>query len=588
MVIGVLLGIIKKYNMKINSLTLKHFKTYKEVKINCNQDFNIIIGPNNIGKSTIIESILLWQACFKLFINDRRPNKLYTGSKDKYLIFKDLYFIRMTNDRDIFNSTHKIASIKLEIEINNEVLDLGFNISKPETIKDAYFKINYRDSSSGFKRLTEILIEKDILLQDFIFIYQTKPISQIIKDEPFYNQAQIIKKISLAKSYELIRNKILRTRNESNETINWFDTLEHKIEKILGEKFSIICLNNDFDNEEYVKINIKQGSKKAVEISLMGSGFLQVIEIFSTLQFIKNRDNCINIVLIDEPDSHIHSDLQVNLLNEIQTEDKLQSFVITHNDRLIDTVLENSNVLFINENSKQIGIIEPTSKEDFAYIKNELASKIQNLKKDKKYYILTEDEDISIISKYLELHGIPINEIDIISYYGCGSIGAVIPIGKYIIEKINPNARILVHRDSDYLTTDELVEIEEKVKNAGFSFYKTTGVDIENEFICSKHINQLYPTITIERAEELISSATDTTTEDSLDRLILKRGNSSFALKKAKQLYESDKVRYRYGKKTFGVMKGLIQKELGENVDLLRYSEYIESELINTYINSSI
>ena len=192
MVIGVLLGIIKKYNMKINSLTLKHFKTYKEVKINCNQDFNIIIGPNNIGKSTIIESILLWQACFKLFINDRRPNKLYTGSKDKYLIFKDLYFIRMTNDRDIFNSTHKIASIKLEIEINNEVLDLGFNISKPETIKDAYFKINYRDSSSGFKRLTEILIEKDILLQDFIFIYQTKPISQIIKDEPFYNQAQFI------------------------------------------------------------------------------------------------------------------------------------------------------------------------------------------------------------------------------------------------------------------------------------------------------------------------------------------------------------------------------------------------------------
>lgn len=248
--------------MKINSLTLKHFKTYREVKINCNQDFNIIIGPNNIGKSTIIESILLWQACFKLFINDRRPNKLYIGTKDKYLSFKDLYFIRMTNDRDIFNSTHKIATIKLEIEIDNEVLDLGFNISKPETIKDAYFKINYRDSSAGFRRLTEILIEKGILLQDFIFIYQTKPISQIIKDEPFYNQAQILKKISLAKSYELIRNKILRTRNDTNERVNWFDTLENKIEKILGEKFSIICLNNDFDNEEYVKINIKQETKK--------------------------------------------------------------------------------------------------------------------------------------------------------------------------------------------------------------------------------------------------------------------------------------------------------------------------------------
>lgn len=573
--------------MKINSLTLKHFKTYKEVKINCNQDFNIIIGPNNIGKSTIIESILLWQACFKLFINDRKPNKLYIGTKDKYLSFKDLYFIRMTNDRDIFNSTHKIATIKLEIEIDNEVLDLGFNISKPETIKDAYFKINYRDSSTDFKRLTEILIEKGILLQDFIFIYQTKPISQIIKDEPFYNQAQIIKKISLAKSYELIRNKILRTRNDTNERVNWFNTLENKIEKILGEKFSIICLNNDFDNEEYVKINIKQGNKKAVEISLMGSGFLQVIEIFSTLQFIKNRDNCINIVLIDEPDSHIHSDLQVNLLNEIQTEDKLQSFVITHNDRLIDTILENGNVLFINNNSKQIGVIEPTCKEDFDYIKNQLASKIQNLKTDKKYYILTEDEDISIINKYLELHGIPLDEIDIISYFGCESIGAVTPIGKYVIDKINSDAKILVHRDSDYLTNDELEIIEKKVLKAGFHFFKTKGVDLENEFICPNHINHLYPEISIERAEELILEATDKSLEDSLDRLILKRGNSNFGLKKARKLYESNKERYRYGKKTFGVMKSLIQKEIGENTNLLRNSEFIESEIIKSYITTT-
>ena len=213
--------------------------------------------------------------------------------------------------KEIFNSSDNVSyDYKVRVIGSNISLDRYYsnidpvsvindliNISKPETIKDAYFKINYRDSSTGFKRLTEILIEKGILLQDFIFIYQTKPISQIIKDEPFYNQAQIIKKISLAKSYELIRNKILRTRNDTNERVNWFNTLENKIEKILGEKFSIICLNNDFDNEEYVKINIKQGNKKAVEISLMGSGFLQVIEIFSTLQFIKNRDNCIYCII---------------------------------------------------------------------------------------------------------------------------------------------------------------------------------------------------------------------------------------------------------------------------------------------------
>lgn len=566
--------------MKINSLTLRHFKTYKEVKINCSQDFNIIIGPNNIGKSTIIESILLWQACLNLFINDRKPTKLFVGTKDKYLSFKDLYFIRMTNDRDIFNSHFKVATIKLEIQIEDEILDLGFNISKPETIKDAYFKINYRDSTTGFKRLCEILVEKNILLQNFIFIYQTKPISQIIKNEPFYNQAQIIKKISLAKSYELIRNKILRTRDEQNHKNNWFTTLESKIEKILGKKFSIICLNNNFDNEEYVRFNIKEGNKKAVEISLLGSGFLQVIEIFSTLQFIKNRENCINIVLIDEPDSHIHSDLQVNLLNEIQTEENLQSFVITHNDRLIDTVLKDGNVLFINEESKKLGIIEPTDKDDFSYIKNQLAGKIQNLKKGKSIYILTEDEDFELINNYLILNGIDESEIDIISYFGCESIGSVLPIGKYIIEKINPEAKILVHRDSDYLDDGELDIIQGKVQKAGFSFLRTKGVDLENEFISAEHINHLYSEISIEKAQELINIATDSSYEDSLDRLIKKRSNNKFGYKKAKELYDSDKPRYRYGKKTLGVLKSLIQKEIKSNPNLLQYSEFIENETI--------
>jgi AAA15 family ATPase/GTPase len=573
--------------MKIKSLTLKHFKTYKEVKINCSQDFNIIIGPNNIGKSTIIESILLWQACLNLFINDRKPSKLFVGTKDKYLSFKDLYFIRMTNDRDIFHSNFKVATIKLEIQIGEEVLNLGFNISKPETIKDAYFKINYRDSTASFKKLCEILGEKSILLQDFIFIYQTKPISQIIKEEPFYNQAQIIKKISLAKSYELIRNKILRTRDAENDRAYWFATLENKIEKILGKKFSIICLNNDFDKEEYVKFNIKEGNKKAVEISLLGSGFLQVIEIFSTLQFIKNRDNCINVVLIDEPDSHIHSDLQVNLLNEIQTEEKLQSFVITHNDRLIDTVLENGNVLFINEESKKIGIIEPTHKDDFSYIKNELAGKIQNLKKDKSIYILTEDENFDLIKNYLLINGVSESEIDIISYFGCSSIGSVLPIGKYIIEKINPSAKILIHRDSDYLTDEELDLIQEKVQNAGFSFLRTKGVDIENEFISAEHINHIYPIISLNKAQELITIATESSYDDSLDRLIKKRSNGQFGYKKAKELYDSDKPRYRYGKKTLGVLKSLIQKEIKDNPNILQHSAYIENTVIKKLIEAA-
>lgn len=76
-----------------------------------------------------------------------------------------------------------------------------------------------------------MLNEKNILLSKFIFIYQTKPISQITLDEPFYNNAQILKKISLAKSNQLVRNKILKTQKKNSNVNERFEILEKKNRK---------------------------------------------------------------------------------------------------------------------------------------------------------------------------------------------------------------------------------------------------------------------------------------------------------------------------------------------------------------------
>lgn len=146
-----------------------------------------------------------------------------------------------------------------------------------------------------------------------------------------------------------------------------------KIENVTGRKFQIRSRNRNANDDEYVRIGIIEEGKKEVEISLMGSGFLQIVEIFSTLQFIQNRENCINLVLIDEPDSHIHSNLQVNMLNESQKEENIQSFVITHNDRLIDAILEEGSVLFINDELKSIGTIDPIDNENYCTIQRRVS-----------------------------------------------------------------------------------------------------------------------------------------------------------------------------------------------------------------------
>ena len=43
--------------MKLKSLTLKNFRSYKDVKIPFDKSMNVIIGQNDVGKSTILEAL---------------------------------------------------------------------------------------------------------------------------------------------------------------------------------------------------------------------------------------------------------------------------------------------------------------------------------------------------------------------------------------------------------------------------------------------------------------------------------------------------------------------------------------------------
>ena len=47
--------------MYLKKITLTNFKTYKKLEYNCNNKFNIIIGENNIGKSTLYDALLLYE-----------------------------------------------------------------------------------------------------------------------------------------------------------------------------------------------------------------------------------------------------------------------------------------------------------------------------------------------------------------------------------------------------------------------------------------------------------------------------------------------------------------------------------------------
>ena len=65
----------------------------------------------------------------------------------------------------------------------------------------------------------------------------------------------------------------------------------------------------------------------------------------------------IYLLLIDEPDSHLHAKLQRRLINELRTLTNSQLLIISHNDRFLKEVDEEE-ILFMTESAKENGIVD--------------------------------------------------------------------------------------------------------------------------------------------------------------------------------------------------------------------------------------
>lgn len=355
--------------MKICSIKIENFKAFNAVEMPLNPNFNVIIGENNIGKSTLFEAIHLWMLGYNSLIQANGKN-FYGRNTPRYIPFDRLYFLRMTTIDDVFHTHRKTASITINILLEEIIYSLKIKFEKPASM-DFYLRVKYE--GQDFQLLSEKLREQGLNLFNSIFIYHTRPVFSTIKNEPFYNNAQLMKKISLGKSYDVIRNKILKGDPERK-----FTRLQERISRVFDNQVKIRFKNKNLQDEEYVRITIQIEDRKEIDISLVGSGILQVIDIFSTLEFINRRERCLNILLIDEPDSHIHSNLQSSLIDELRSDLNNQHFIITHNDRLINKAQEGE-LLFINRASLVNGRVYPISTNNYSNITAELASKMFSL-----------------------------------------------------------------------------------------------------------------------------------------------------------------------------------------------------------------
>lgn len=407
--------------MYISKLNIKNFKSINTLQVNFDPTFNVLIGQNNCGKTTILESMLVWKRCFDINIT-AKSNSFYSNSKN--ILFDEFEFLRIADDKDVFNLMRNNNKADMEVSLTfvdeEEYFELGFNIAKAGHIDNAYFQISYVDKNE-FIRFAKFASEKGKHLKNIISFSNTRPMSNILSKEPYMYTGQIRSKINKGKGFEVLRNKIIR-KEEVKQRIeeNISDVFEKKVSFVEREK----------DNREYIKLFV---NIDGIENDLLsqGSGFLQIADIFSSFEF---SDSLHYILLIDEPDAHIHVSTQRNLVNQFRNIENSQLFVITHNEKFIELINDNE-ILFINEVDKESGLIKPLERGAKRFVVENLVGEykdIDKLKNAEKVLFVEGHKDKEridkLLQKYAEINNIILPGIYIIDLSGIDSVVDKLPV----------------------------------------------------------------------------------------------------------------------------------------------------------------
>jgi len=367
--------------MYLKKLQIKNFKSFQDISIEFNKDINILTGVNNAGKTTMLEAIALWHECFSKFITQAKRSTPHYNSGDFVLgntqnKFFPYYLnsISVPNFEDIFYQQEKKNKIELRaIFENNEkekqVLNIDFRIGLSGWNYTIDADIPYSPLAEYYKKFNDFFKN----FPNPIGFYYASPVAAIESKEKFVTTPQIKEAILNRQSAKVFRNRLYQLYVYNNGIL--FSEFIGRLSFILYDNQQQISIssNSNPNQDTEVVFNFKISSRDTEkEISLLGSGTLQIIEILLNLYSPDDARKDVKFILLDEPDSHIHRAIQERLLIVLKQFTKnTQLFLSTHNEALIRSA-----------SLEHLFHLEPKSKSESSY--KSLVH--QNLEKQSPYF----------------------------------------------------------------------------------------------------------------------------------------------------------------------------------------------------------
>ncbi|MGV8088672.1 MAG: ATP-dependent nuclease [Methanothrix sp.] len=440
--------------MIIQSLSFENYMAYKKFSIALSP-FNILVGPNNSGKSTVIKSLQLLEAAWRSGTK-RKPEYISEIDKYGYLIKDSSLPIRIENIHNEYSNI--FTNIKIKFSGGGS----AFLTVSPE------FKTYLHFSTADGINLQNLSVIK----RHFQFKIGVIPfLGPVEPKENLLTKEHVQKSINTYLSPRHFRNQWYHEKSD----FDIFVSLLH--ETWPGMDIGLPELENYDELVMFCSEN-----RITREIGWAGCGFQVWLQILSHL--VRNKDA--TTLIIDEPEIYLHPDLQRKFIS-VSKGLGPQILIATHSVEMINES-EVNDILIIDKNNKSAKRLN-----NFRAIQNvvDILGSVQNMHLTRllknKRILFFEGNDYMILKKMA--HKIELKELS--NEEGI----TIVPMGGFSQWPMVKNAELLfgtileeeintsIILDRDYRCDDEIEEIRNKLNGATNYLHFWERKEIENYLI---------------------------------------------------------------------------------------------------------
>lgn len=309
----------------------------------------VLIGPNNAGKTSVIQALSLWSRGIKAWFEkkgesrQKEPRERIAAGINRLNILD----VPVAENRFFWHGTRvRKGNILIEMTIS-----VGIEIGGD--VKSCKLIFTYRDTEVIYCKPCPETVENDALLKtaselQFHLLY---PMSGIMSgnsaetEETPLPDGRINLYLGQGQTALVLRNicyKIVE-QDQANGTDDW-----SRVAGFIDRLFLVSLKPPEFNEARgsLIMRYTQRGVERELDISLAGRGMQQVLLILAYLYWNKG-----SVLLIDEPDAHLEILRQkqvYQILKETAEANGCQAVIATHSEVILDDAVDTNLTLLLN------------------------------------------------------------------------------------------------------------------------------------------------------------------------------------------------------------------------------------------------